>query len=145
MSKRALRLPIQIACAAVLLVGTVYGATVGRAEPSRVRGSGPHVSSSAWGLCDEVCCHVTGSRYECPDSTMGYRMFQTPGEITSATLMITTAKRQTVVINLPKGTDALFLTPNAVESFLLRHYEATDRTKAAEIREFLTRTRRPNR
>ena len=145
MSKRALRLLIQFACSAVLLVGTVYGATVGRAEPSRVRVSGPHASSSARGLCDEVCCHVDGSRYECPDSTLKYRMYQKAGEIASATLLITTANRQTVVINLPKGTDALFLTPDAVESFLLRHYEATDRTKAAEVREFLTRTRRPAR
>ena len=144
MSNRALRLPIQILCSAVLLVGTVYSATVSRAEPIRIRGSGPHASSSAVALCDEVCCHVTGSRYECPDSTTNYRMFQAAGEIASATLMITTAKRQTIVINVPRGTDAVFLTPNAVESFLLRHYEATDRTKAAEIRQFLTRTRRPN-
>jgi hypothetical protein len=68
-------------------------------------------------------------------------MYQTAGEIASATLLVTTVKRQTVVINLPQGTDAVFLTPNAVESFLLRHYEATDRTKAGEVRQFLARTR----
>jgi hypothetical protein len=60
-----------------------------------------------------------------------------PSQVTAETLVVRAGSRN-IRIALENRTDAIFLTKSALETFLLRHYDARgDTTKARELREFI--------
>jgi hypothetical protein len=83
-----------------------------------------------------VCVHIDGSRYECPDSQL-VRFVTDVSEIASVSLAITTSSGEQFSVPLPERTDAVFLTPNAIQ-ILVEHYTvAGDSAKADELRRFI--------
>jgi hypothetical protein len=79
-----------------------------------------------------VCWHNDFSEWECPDSTATFAF--RAGEVTSMSLTVTTRDGRTRTMPLRPDVDAMFLSKAAVQNFLVRYYDATDRTKAAAVR-----------
>jgi hypothetical protein len=76
------------------------------------------------------CWHVGVSDYTCPDSTMaasGYDL------ITSVSLTVETKGGKKATVKLPPGVDAIFLTRESTEKFLLSYYWATNKEKATAL------------
>lgn len=72
----------------------------------------------------------------CADTTRTNDYFR-PSDVVAETLMVHLTGGRTVRLVMPNRTDAIFLSKSALETFLLRHYDANDTTKARELREFI--------
>ena len=89
-----------------------------------------------------VCVHLEDPYSErlCPD--IPEAEYFTPSQVTAETLIVVTASG-TRRIALPNRTDAIFLSQSATSTFLLRHYDATNRARADSLRTYLTGRYRP--
>ncbi len=76
------------------------------------------------------CWHVGVSDWTCPDSTM---MASRPDYVTSVSMTVETSDGKRATVRLPAGVDAIFLTKDATEKFLLSYYWATNREKAEAV------------
>jgi hypothetical protein len=84
-----------------------------------------------------VCYHTAVSDYVCPDSAM--RQFVYPGEYIQEVDLTVTARNGTRrTIRLPGNADAVFLTKEATEKFLLSYYWAVNRAKADRLHRLLS-------
>lgn len=61
----------------------------------------------------------------------------TPAIVAAETLVVHTTDGRTIRLAMPNRTDAIFLSQSAVETFLLRHYDATNKARAAKLRHYL--------
>lgn len=87
-----------------------------------------------------VCVHNDMSQWECPDSSAAMSGFKIPAsEYEGATMTVRTRSGRTYTVTLNSNIDAVFTSKWAVENFLLRYYDDTDRTKAADLRAHLAR------
>jgi hypothetical protein len=75
------------------------------------------------------------SSWVCPDTTLSDLFL--PADVAAETLVVHTTAGKTIRLTMPSRVDAIFLSESAVETFLLRHYDATDTTKARLLREFI--------
>jgi hypothetical protein len=87
-------------------------------------------ASGQFSIMSGPCWHVGVSDYTCPDSTMaasGYDL------ITSVSLTVETKGGKKATVKLPAGVDAIFLTRQSTEKFLLSYYWATNKEKATTL------------
>lgn len=84
-------------------------------------------------LADVICYHSDGSRWSCPDSTANRGVIRDGSDVERVALTIRLRGGRTVRAVLPAGTDAVFLTPEAME-ILAEHYDRGDAASAAAIR-----------
>ena len=84
-----------------------------------------------------VCVHLDMpySDWLCPFSREA-DYFMT-SQVAAETLVVHTIDNRTIRIAVPNRTDAIFLTQSSVSTFLLRHYDATDTTKARAVRSYM--------
>lgn len=75
------------------------------------------------------CWHVGVSDWDCPDSMM----VRTSDYITSVSVTVETRGGMRTTKKLPAGVDAIFLTKQSTEKFLLSYYWATNREKAEAL------------
>ena len=85
------------------------------------------------------CWHVGVSDYECPDSTM----VRGPDYVRSVSITVETRDGKRFTKRLPAGVDAIFLTRQSTEKFLLSYYWATNREKAEALTRELTVMKEP--
>lgn len=85
------------------------------------------------------CWHVGVSDWECPDSMM----VRSPDYITSVSMTVETRDGRRVTKKLPAGIDAIFLTRQSTEKFLLSYYWATNKEKAEALTRRLTGIKEP--
>jgi hypothetical protein len=85
------------------------------------------------------CWHVGVSDYECPDSTMVVG----PDYVRSVSITVETTDGKRFTKRLPAGVDAIFLTRQSTEKFLLSYYWATNREKAEALSRELTAIKGP--
>jgi hypothetical protein len=57
--------------------------------------------------------------------------------VTAETLFVHTSDGRSIKVAIPNRADAIFLTKSAMSTFLLRHYDATNPLKAAELRTYM--------
>ena len=110
---------------AVLLsvVATAVGIAIGSSVGNAGSNSGNAVTAA--------CYHTGVSDYWCPDSSMRFNP-----DARYELWTTTRAGRQQVT--LPPGVDAIFLTKEATERFLLSYYWATNKAKAEALMRSLT-------
>lgn len=87
-----------------------------------------------------VCEHlmIPWSERDCGDTTS--RMSYIGGDdIASVSLTVTLRSGRTITRPVNPNADAIFLRQSGLEHFLLRHYDATDPAKAADLRGFISR------
>jgi hypothetical protein len=89
-----------------------------------------------------VCVHLEDPYSErlCPN--LPETEYFTPSQVTAETLIVVTASG-TRRIALNPRTDAIFLSQSAMSTFLLRHYDATNRPRGDSLREYLRGRYRP--
>lgn len=87
-----------------------------------------------------VCEHLSlpWSERDCGDTT-ARTLYIAGDQIASASLTVTLRSGRTITRPVNPRADAIFLTQSGLEHFLLRHYDATDAAKAADLRAFITR------
>ena len=85
------------------------------------------------------CWHVGVSDWECPDSMM----VRTSDYVTGVSITVETREGKRVTKRLPAGVDAIFLTRQSTEKFLLSYYWATNKEKAEALTRKLTVIREP--
>lgn len=90
-----------------------------------------------------ICIHLAMPYSDriCPDSSL-YQYFR-QADVSSLRLTVVTTGGLTRNVTLDPRTDAIFLTHSAISTFLLRHYDATDAAKAADLRAFMGTAFRP--
>ena len=76
------------------------------------------------------CWHVGVSDWTCPDSTMAVR---SADYVTSVSVIVETKDGKRTTTKLPAGIDAIFLTRDATEKFLVSYYWATNKAKAEAL------------
>jgi len=81
------------------------------------------------------CWHVGVSDWTCPDSTMAVR---SSDYVTSVSITVETRDGRRVTTKLPAGVDAIFLTKQSTEKFLLSYYWSTNKEKAEALTRRLT-------
>jgi hypothetical protein len=111
--------------AVVAIMYVLYDGPAGSASAAQTGGGG------------DPCWHVGVSDWTCPDSMMA----RTSDYITSASLTIETKDGRRLTRRLPAGVDAIFLTKESTEKFLLSYYWATNREKAEALTRRLTALR----
>ena len=85
------------------------------------------------------CWHVGVSDWDCPDSMAVSR----PDYVTGVSVTIETRDGKRVTKRLPATTDAIFLTRESTERFLLSYYWATNKEKAMALTRRLEAIRMP--
>lgn len=92
-----------------------------------------------------VCVHLIDPLSDriCP-VTLDTSLFFAAQEVTAETLVVHTANR-VIRIPIPIRSDAIFIGQYAMSNFLLRHYDATNPARAAEVRDALRGQFRPRR
>ena len=105
------------------VVATAVGIAIGSSVGNAGSNSGNAVTAA--------CYHTAVSDYWCPDSTMRFSIAQYE-------LWTTTRAGRRQQVTLPPGVDAIFLTKEATERFLLSYYWATDKAKAEALMRSLT-------
>lgn len=85
------------------------------------------------------CFHVAVSDWDCPDSTMSRADY-----ITSVSVTVETRDGKRFMKRLPAGVDAVFLTKQSTEKFLLSYYWATNKEKAEGLTRRLSAIREAN-
>lgn len=88
---------------------------------------------------DGVCYHTGVSDWVCPDSSM--RFTPSADYITSVSVTLVTRDGMRKTVNLPQKVDAIFLTKEATEKFLMPYYWATNKTKAVNLNRALNAIR----
>jgi hypothetical protein len=73
-----------------------------------------------------LCYHTDPSDWTCPDST--FKLAVNSSALVSATITIVDKAGRSQTVRLPAGTDAVFLSSNAVRNFLIRYYRDTKQT-----------------
>jgi hypothetical protein len=86
------------------------------------------------------CWHVGVSDWDCPDSMM---VVGSADYITSVSVTVETRGGKRATMKLPAGVDAIFLTRQSTEKFLLSYYWATNREKAMTLTSRLARIKDP--
>jgi hypothetical protein len=76
------------------------------------------------------CWHEGVSDWRCPDSTMAVR---SADYVTSVSVTVETKDGKRTTTKLPAGIDAIFLTRDATEKFLVSYYWATNKGKAEAL------------
>ena len=76
------------------------------------------------------CWHVGVSDWTCPDSQM---VASRPDYVTGVSITVQTRDGKSQTVRLPAGVDAIFLTKEATEKFLLSYYWATNKEKAEAV------------
>ncbi len=97
----------------------------------------PQATQSEPATTRSLCYHTDTSEWVCPDtnSQSQVRGFLIPlADYQGATLTVTERNGRTHTIPLGPNVDAIFTSKSAVENFLLRYYDDTDKAKAAELR-----------
>ena len=116
------------------IVALIFAAAAGTTFTlSRSLGSANAAQPSARtvALLSGPCWHVGVSDWTCPDSTMAVR---SADYVTSVSVTIETRDGKRATTRLPvAGVDAIFLTREATEKFLLSYYWATDKAKAEAL------------
>ena len=123
----------------IVLLGLVTVAAVSAYLLSRDTASAAQTGSQV-ALLNGPCWHVGVSDWVCPDSTM------TAGRsdnVTSVSLTVETRDGKRSTVRLPAGVDAIFLTRESTEKFLLSYYWATNREKAMALTSKLARIKDP--
>jgi hypothetical protein len=118
-----------LACSKPADSGTAGASAVGTPPPP------PRSYRMAAALApDPGCVHLDDpySNWICPDTA---RKWFLPADVLAETLVVRLKNGTTQKIGLAPRTDAIFITQSAVETFLLRHYDATDTVKAAQLRQ----------
>ena len=87
-----------------------------------------------------ACIHTDPSDWTCPDSTGTLTRMS---GVASASMTITYKDGKSRTLQLPEGTDAVFLSSSSVRNFLLRHYQATNLKKARAVRAYLAKHSAP--
>ena len=84
-----------------------------------------------------ICVHLEDPYSErlCP--VMAQAEYFSPAQVDAETLWVHTTDNRTIKVAIPNRADAIFLTKSAMSTFLLRHYDANDPTKAAALRTYL--------
>jgi hypothetical protein len=84
-----------------------------------------------------VCVHLDMpySDWQCPVNREAD--YFRPSQVTAETLVVHTVDNRTIRVAIPNRTDAIFLTQSAQSTFLLRHYDATNPSKAAALRAYM--------
>ena len=88
-------------------------------------------------LASGLCWHTPLSDWKCPDSTRSVSATTRESAVARATLTVITMDGRKSVTVIENGVDAIFLTDDAVERFLVRYYQATDPAKAAAVQRYL--------
>jgi hypothetical protein len=96
------------------------------------------VSSQSAQLIAGPCWHVGLSDWQCPDSMM---IASRPDYVTSVSMTVETRDGKRASVRLPAGVDAIFLTREATEKFLLSYYWSTNKEKAQAVERKLTALR----
>ena len=91
-------------------------------------------ASTAQGGERGICYHTDPSDYHCPDSTANF--FANASNIAKITMTIVDKSGKTQSMDLPGGTDAVFLSSYAVRNFLVRYYR--DTKQSAKMRRLTT-------
>lgn len=113
------------------LVAAAVGASYGLSNSAPAAANAAQPSSrAAVAQLTGPCWHVGVSDWTCPDSTFAAR---TSEYITSVSITVETRDGKRVTSRLPAGVDAVFLTRDATEKFLLSYYWATNKTKAEAL------------
>jgi hypothetical protein len=81
-------------------------------------------------LMSGPCWHVGVSDWTCPDSMMAV---QSADYVTSVSVTVETKDGKRTTTKLPAGIDAIFLTRDATEKFLVSYYWATNKGKAEAL------------
>lgn len=132
--------PVRLKLSAAFLAGFVTAG--GFAACGGMRGGSPGSLSPVTYMntrsdsSGPVCEHLEDpwSIRICPD--YGSTTYFKPVDVTAETLEVHTAGR-ILRIGIAPRSDAIFLTPSALSTFLLRHYDATNPGEAAQLREFM--------
>jgi hypothetical protein len=119
-----------VAAAVIVVAGVSAYTAAGRnaAEASSSQRAAARVAQDGGG----VCYHTFVSEYRCPDSSAA-RMVFNQEDIAGISLTVTTRAGQRRTFTLPGGVDAVMLTKEATEKFLLSYYWAVDRAKAEQL------------
>ena len=117
--------------------GTIY--TLSRGTPNSANAAQP--SSRTAALLTGPCWHVGVSDWTCPDSTMYVR---SADNVTTVSVTVETRDGKKLTARLPAGVDAIFLTKEATEKFLLSYYWATNKVKAEGLTRKLATIREAN-
>jgi hypothetical protein len=112
-------------------------ATAGVAYLRGAEASPPLTGTSEFSASVPKCVHTEPSEWDCPDTT---RRFRSASEISSASVSVTTTSGETKRLDLPSGTDAVFLTRSAINNFLLPYYGRTNQQKQRQLRARLQTT-----
>jgi hypothetical protein len=80
-------------------------------------------------LMSGPCWHVGVSDWTCPDSMM----VRSADYVTSVSVTVETKDGKRTTTKLPSGIDAIFLTRDATEKFLVSYYWATNKAKAEAL------------
>lgn len=84
-----------------------------------------------------ICRHDDLSQWYCPDTAGRFSWIGDKADVASVRLTITRMNGRSRTVNFPRGTDAVFLSKFAVDNFLTRYYDATDRVKARDVRSYV--------
>ena len=85
------------------------------------------------------CFHLAVSDWDCPDS-----MMVRPDYVTGVSITVETRDGKRFMKRLPAGVDAVFLTKQSTEKFLLSYYWATNKEKAEGLTRRLNAIREAN-
>ena len=120
------------------LVGGLLGVALKTATGSAsTRLTGPEVSLQQ--LMAAPCWHTQLSQWKCPDSTRRLSAAAVAGAISGATVTVLGANGRLTVTNIEDRVDAIFLTDDAMQRFLLPYYQRTDAAQAAALQRYLAR------
>ena len=115
----------------VVAIVTAYATSRGTASAAQPGGPVSILSGPCW--------HVSVSDWVCPDSLF----VRSSDYITSLSLTVETKDGKKRTVNLPANIDAMFMTKDATERFLLSYYWATNRSKALALTEKLRTIKEP--
>lgn len=112
------------------LVTASLGITYALSDDSPASANAAQPSSRTAVLLSGPCWHVGVSDWTCPDSTMAVR---SADYVTSVSVTVETKDGKRTTTKLPAGIDAIFLTRDATEKFLVSYYWATNKAKAEAL------------
>jgi hypothetical protein len=112
------------------LVTAAGGATYALSDGTPTSASAAQPGGAVVAIQTGPCWHVGVSDWTCPDSMMAVR---SADYVTSVSITVETKDGKRITTKLPAGVDALFLTREATEKFLLSYYWATNKAKAEAL------------
>lgn len=124
----------------IVVLGLVTAAAVSAYLLSRDTADAAQPGGRQVALLSGPCWHVGVSDWTCPDSTMSTGRAD---YVTSVSVTVETRDGKRSTVKLPAGVDAIFLTRESTEKFLLSYYWATNREKAMALTTKLARIKDP--